>query len=62
MKCVNIRISTYPFSYSGDVGRRNHPLLGPIIPAGDPYEITTFLVSKRVPANDPHGLVHTPSS
>jgi hypothetical protein len=53
-----IHISTSTFS--SDVGRPNHPLLGPSVPAGDPYEIFLFLVSLRVPAGDPHGLMHAP--
>jgi hypothetical protein len=41
------------------VGRRNHPLFGPSVLAGDPHGITQFLASQRMPASDPYGLVHT---
>jgi hypothetical protein len=51
-----MHLSTSPFP--GDVRRHNHNLLGPSIPAGDPYGITSFLVSHRVPASDPYRLVH----
>jgi hypothetical protein len=60
MRCVkkgaNIYINAYPFTYSGDMGRHNHPLLGLSVLASDPYRITTFLASQRVHASDPHGL------
>jgi len=40
------------------MGRHNHPLLGPSVPAGDPHRITPLLTSQQVPASDSHGLVH----
>jgi hypothetical protein len=49
---------TSPFP--GDVGRHNHPLLGPSVPASDPHGITQFLAAQQVPANDTHGLMHAP--
>jgi len=42
------------------VGRHNHPLLGPSVPASDPHGITPFLASQKVPASDPHRLVQAP--
>jgi hypothetical protein len=57
---ANIHISTYPFSYLSDVEHHNHLLLGHSVSTGNPHEIIPFLVSQRVPADDPHGLVHAP--
>jgi hypothetical protein len=60
-KCANC-IFVHPHSYTKamwDV--TNYPPMGPRVPAGDPYEITTFLASQRVLAGDPHGIVHAPS-
>jgi len=59
IKGAFIHISTSPFP--GDVGRYNHLLLGPSVPAGDPHGITPFLASQGVPADNPHGLVYTPT-
>jgi hypothetical protein len=39
-----IHKSTSPFP--SDVGRHNHPLLGPSVSAGDPHRITQFLASQ----------------
>jgi hypothetical protein len=58
MKGAFIHISTSPFP--GDVGRHNHPLLGPSVPASDPHGITPFLESQQVPASDSYGLVYGP--
>jgi len=58
MNDVFIHISTFPFP--GDVGRHNHPLLGPSVPAGDPHGITQFLASQQVPTGDLHGLIYGP--
>jgi hypothetical protein len=59
-KCTNIHISTSSFSYLGDVGRHNHPILGPNVSVSDPHRITPFLTSQGVPDGDHHGLVHAP--
>jgi hypothetical protein len=47
-------------SFTDDVGRHNHPLLGPSVPAGDLHGITPLLASQKVPTDDHHGLVHVP--
>jgi hypothetical protein len=60
MRSVNIHIST--FTFPGDVGRHNHPLLGPSVPSADSHGITSFLASQGVPTSDPYGLVHAPPS
>ena len=60
IKGESIHISTSPFSYLGDVGRHNHPFLGPSVPAGNPHGISPFLASQRMPASDLYGLVHAP--
>lgn len=59
-KSENIHIST--FSFLGDMGRHNHPFLGPSASASDPYGFSSLLVSKQVLASDPHKLVYAPSS
>jgi hypothetical protein len=58
MKGVSIHISISSSPYLRDAGGYNHPLLGPSVLVGDPYGISPFLVSQRVPASDLHGLVH----
>jgi hypothetical protein len=60
IKGVSIHISTSPSPHLGNVGHHNHPILGPSVPAGDPYGISPFLASKRAPTSDLHGLVHVP--
>jgi len=53
-----IHISTSPFP--GNVGCNNHLLLAPSVLAGDGHGILSFLGTQRVPAGNPHGLVHNP--
>jgi hypothetical protein len=60
-KDVNIHISTYTFTYPGNVERHNHQLLGPSVPANDLHGVPPFL-AKLVSAGDPHGLVYALSS
>jgi hypothetical protein len=59
IKGVSIHISTSPSLYPSDVGRHNHPLLGPNIPASGLMGLAhSWHPSQRVFASDLHGLVH----
>jgi hypothetical protein len=40
------------------VGRYNHLLLGPSVPADDSHAITPFLAFQQVSTGHPQGLVH----
>ena len=60
IKDVSIHRSTSSSSYLNNVKRHNNPFLGPNVPAGDPYGISPFLASQRVPAIGLHGFVHIP--
>ena len=61
IKGVRIHISTSPSPYPGDVGRHNHPLLGPSILVGGLMRLAhSWHPSQRASTSDLHGLVHAP--
>jgi hypothetical protein len=61
IKDVSIHISTFPSPYPGNVGHHNHHLSGPSVLVGEPYGISPFLASQRVPASDPSlACAHSP--
>ena len=59
IKGVSIYISTSPSPYLGEVGRHNHPLLGPNIPTSGLMGLAhSWHPSQRASASDLHEPVH----
>jgi hypothetical protein len=59
IKDVSIHINTSQAPYPGDVGRHNHLILRPSIPADDLMRLAhSWHPSQRASASDLYGLVH----